>query len=57
MAEMIMPYYNTIEISQEEYDRLRSLEKLVSEMGFDDGLVKEDASNEEHGLSKTEDLD
>lgn len=31
-----MPYYNTIEVSQEEYDRLKSLEKQRAEMGFDD---------------------
>jgi len=54
---MIMPYYNTIEVSQEEYDRLKSLEKQVSEMGFDDGVDKEDASDDEHGLSKTEYID
>jgi hypothetical protein len=33
---MIMPYYNTIEVSQEEYDRLKSLEKQLPKMGFDD---------------------
>lgn len=36
-----MPYYNTIEVSQEEYDRLKRLEKLVSEMTLDDEGDKE----------------
>ena len=47
-----MPYYGTIEVSQEEYDRLKRLETLVSEMEFDDKGDKEGTDNDEGGYQK-----